>query len=202
MLIQAPNYYRPPGWDEFDKRATIAGTTPYFSRAADVNRFGARYRLARAFKGLDLDGYSIETKIGYEALTKVTLHWSAFEQLKKSINMEDTRELVKNYNFSILANNIRKLDADGSFFKFLKKHLSNNSQAQSLSDFIEGKNDNLLLLSKFIRHIFLHGPLSANVSGNSPLVVREICDLLSDLLVTIMNKEFKKCVDSLVLAYP
>ena len=110
MLIQAPNYYRPPGWDEFDKRATIAGTTPYFSRAADVNRFGARYRLARAFKGLDLDGYSVETKIGYEALTKVTLHWSAFEQLKKSINMEDTRELVKDYNFSILAKNLRAID--------------------------------------------------------------------------------------------
>ena len=64
------------------KRAGIAYRV--FTSAADVNRFGARYRLASAFKGLNLGGYSDTTAQGYDALTRVTLAWSAFEALLKA----------------------------------------------------------------------------------------------------------------------
>lgn len=77
----------PSGWKIFDDHAVVPG--PDFMGltpdAGDVNRFGARFRLAKAFRGLNLEGYSSNTASGYDALTRVLLTWSAFEQFQHTM---------------------------------------------------------------------------------------------------------------------
>ena len=52
-------------------------------RTADVNRLNARVKMAKSFKGIQLDGYKEETTAGYTGLFQVFLTYTAFEVLSK-----------------------------------------------------------------------------------------------------------------------
>ena len=52
----------------------------------DFYRFANRFRLAAAFRGMRLDGFSEETVFGYDALTRVFFTWSAFERYAELVN--------------------------------------------------------------------------------------------------------------------
>lgn len=192
----------PPGWAEYDKRATVADATPMFAGAAVVNRFYARYRFARAFRGLHLEGYSLATCAGYDALTKVSLHWSAFEQFQRAIKSNDARPIAAGYNFQACLATLREVDPQQVFFRFVCDHLAQGAPRQAVTSFVEGKYCSAFALVKAVRHIFLHGPLTPNVQGVSPHTVSKICDVLSDTLVEVMDREFSRNVDCLVKAYP
>ncbi len=81
LIVPDPYADYPPRWGTFlDHREKVI-RSHVFTRLPHVFRFGARYHLARAFRGLDLDGYTLPIKQGYEALTRAALHYSAFEGL-------------------------------------------------------------------------------------------------------------------------
>ncbi len=167
-----------------------------------MNRFRARYRLARAFRGLHLEGYSDATTQGYDALAKVSLHWSAFEQLMKATRITSIRDLENGYNFDACFDAIRRCDGDARFFKFVRVNLTNRALAANVDNFLVGRPCSALELVKAVRHIFFHGPLTPNVDGLSPHTVSGICDELSLAVVTVMDTEFLSRVEDLVNAYP
>src|SRR5438105_88033 len=84
MIVPNPNRNYPPRWATFDSLSGLAQTV--FTSSADVYRFGARYRLARAFRGLDLEDYSGPTANGYSALTRLAFTYSAFEGLMTAVS--------------------------------------------------------------------------------------------------------------------
>ncbi len=197
MKLQQPKTFKPPKWELYELYYQIAGHTHLFAAAKTVNRFFARYRFARAFKGLDLEGYSDETTAGYDALTKVTLHWTAFEQLCRAINITDMRTIGQRHSYDECLKSIREADPQNIFFKSVKFHITAPDQKNQLDIFINHGVCSSLTLAKSIRHIFLHGPLTPNVNGCSPNTVSAICDALCKSLVEIMDKEFANAASKL-----
>lgn len=204
MIALESQNHAPPKWSEFEKYIDLAGFTPLFSNARTVNRFRARYRLAKSFQKLDLNGYSRATALGYDGFTKVTLWWSAFEQLCQSLKipLNNLQTLAIKYplNSNLMA--IRAHDTDGVFFKFVKYNLSSKEQKRKIEQFLNGEYCSSLTLAKAIRHIFLHGALTPNVNGSSPEKIYAICDILGNALNEIIDKEFEEQVIKLINMFP
>lgn len=83
----------------------------------DVSRFAARFRVARSFSGISLDGYSDETVHGYDALFRVFLAWSAFERFLGILG-EDPKTIMprlRPYGPKRHLDAIRKLDRNRRF---------------------------------------------------------------------------------------
>ncbi len=180
------------GWEIYDVRATRACATNLFNVASKVNRFHARYKFARSFQHMTLQGYSSETSAGYSALMKASLHWSAFEMFKTALNIADTRTLIERYPFESHIKNIRDCFSSKDFFRVIRSHLSDVKQKQNLDAFVSGSNSiNPLVLAKSLRHIFFHGALTPNAGGASPDEVVIICEELCNYMIEIMNAEFE-----------
>lgn len=189
-------------WPEYDKRATVVAWTGLFASARVVNRFYARYRLARSFVKIELEGYGDITTSGYSALTRLVLHWSAFEQLKRAIHLTDTRNSIKKYDFDECIETIKENDPSGNLFRFIRVHLTDDKQKVAIQRYLDGFEKNPLILIKAIRHIYLHGPLTANVNGLSPAALSNICHSLCEELALIMQQEFRECMERLIEKYP
>lgn len=204
MIISETPSYSPPRWNEFEKYIDLAGFTPFFSNARTVNRFKARYRLAKSFQKLSLSGYSTGTALGYDGFTKVTLWWSAFEQLCQSLKipLNNLQTLAAKYPLNTQLEAIRAHDSDGVFFKFVRYNLSSKEQKKKIEHFLNGEYCSSLTLAKAIRHIFLHGALTPNVNGSSPEKIYEICNILSNALIEIIDKEFEERVTNLIKLFP
>ena len=86
MIVPNPYAHHPPRWAEYRSAASLVGLCSAFTRAAEVNRFGARYRLAKACE-VRLAGYTPGTTAGYDSLVKVALTWSAFESLLVALGL-------------------------------------------------------------------------------------------------------------------
>lgn len=69
-------------------------------RAGDIIRFASRVRLAKNFKGLNLEGYSQETNYGYNAFFLVFLTHSALERFIEinSLELDALDSLMAPYN--------------------------------------------------------------------------------------------------------
>lgn len=202
FVVKAPISFAPPLWSEYEDRHSVAALTPFFSNAAEVNRFHARYRLARAYKGLVLDGYSDSTKAGYDALTKVTFYWSAFEQMMNALRIPDPRYFVKTYEFVSDLKKIEDIDCERKFFGFVKNKIDGKDLKNKLTAYIDTGTGTIFLLAKCVRHIYLHGHLTANVRGLSPQDIASICEFLCESLLRVMDKEFETRVVDLKKVYP
>jgi hypothetical protein len=203
MPIKLPEQFHPPLWHEYEKRRQHAAITPWFAAQSEVNRFRARYRFAKSFRGLNLEGYAEDTKAGYEALTKVAFVWSAYEQMLRALKIQDGREIIKNYPMKEVIKKIKKLDTEFKFFRFVRQKLKDeNHLKDKVTIFIDGGACTVLTLAASVRHIYLHGHLTANVQRLHPSIVSQICDLLADSILIIIDSEFKESIENLMIAYP
>ncbi len=184
----------------YDARATSAGRTGIFNIASVVNRFHARYKFARSFKGIQLEGYSASTVSGYSALMSASLHWTAFELFKQALHIKDTRDLIELYPFDSHLSAIRACVSNKPFFNVIRGHLIDRKQQAQIEAFANGASISPLVLGKALRHIFLHGSLTPNAAGASPSEVQIICEELCKYMVEVMDGEFEKRAKELVAA--
>jgi hypothetical protein len=190
LIVKAPVVIKVQGWDSYDVRARDAARTGIFNVASVVNRFHARYKLARSFREMQLEGYSEQTVAGYSALMRASLHWTAFEMFKKALNIKDTRGIFKSYPFDSHLEAIRACFTSKEFFQVVRGHLTDEKQRKQLDAFAAGDQISPLVLAKALRHIFFHGALTPNAGGASPAEVIVICDELCKYMVEIMDCEF------------
>jgi hypothetical protein len=200
FVVQAPTQVSVKGWSLYDVRATNAGRTGIFNVASVVNRFHARYKFARSFKAIQLDGYSDATVNGYSALMRASLHWTAFELFKQALHIKDTRDLIDLYPFDDHLATIRGCISNKPFFNVVRGHLLDPKQKSQIESFADGAKISPLILGKALRHIFLHGSLTPNAGGSIPSEVVVICEELCKYMVEVMDGEFQKRADSLVKA--
>jgi len=200
LVVTSKNQYNPPRWNEVE--AHIQSAYLVFKSAGDVNRFRARYRLARAFQGVSLDGYSEATVRGYSSLMRMSLAWSALESLLLAmrISKHDLGNLARKHDFTNLLSELRNVPDANKFFRFVKVRLENKSQAAEVERFIDGRSCNGVTLAKAVRHIFLHGTLTPGARQVSPEVAPEVCDRLSQMLLMVMDDEFSEKADELLVA--
>ena len=195
MLIPSPYKDYPPSWDIFDYYASVASPNYFnlFSSTGDINRFAARYRLAKCFQGMILESITPSTANGYSALCRVLLVWSAFEYFLKAINVRqaDLASLLSSYNTQDWIDGIHQADADDKFYRFIYKHV-NKAHKKELDNYFGNDPCNVTYLASAIRHLFAHGVLTPNANKAEPENVVAICDVLYDALVSVMDKEFSE----------
>lgn len=164
----------------------------------DVNLFAHRLRMARAFAGIQLDGYTEDTKVGYEGLLRVFLTHSALELFLpllfpratgKPSELRKLVPLLAKYDQEKVLNMFDKFDQQKVFWSFFYDKCYKRNQ-DYLDLCLSREEVNVGQISAGIRHIFVHGHLTPNVADAKPKSVRRICDTLSDFLIEFMDQEF------------
>jgi hypothetical protein len=200
--VKVPDPYRsyPPGWRTFNTHAHVPG--PGYlglgASLAEVNRFAARYRAAKCFKGVEFEELTSGTKDGYTALIQTLLTFSAFEHLLRCIGlrMQDTQTLLSSEERDRALTNLRRLHGQREFFEALRQHLDPPYQRQ-VDVHLREEPCNPVYLAAAIRHAFAHGKLAATPIGapenSSATVARFLCRVMTK----IMDREFLHRVQAL-----
>lgn len=158
-----------------------------------VSRFASRFRVAKSFDGIQLQGYTVPTVRGYNALFKVFLAYTAYDLFKGIAPEALIAERAKDYPVKALMTEIRKRDRSIQWIKFLKDHATVKWR-NKLGDIMSGQSDDIFDLAAAARHIFAHGHLTAHPGGvdaSEPVI---ICDILFDFLMKFMDNEFDRII--------
>jgi hypothetical protein len=187
----------PPGWTACDDalgKFAPPSELGFPCRAGDLNRFASRYRLAKSFKSIELDGYVQETGAGYSELFRVFLCYSAFEQFMDccGLNLNGIEPFLPAYNANGCGDAIRKIEHFDQFLTAVLEHLDRNADRKQFQDFLAGRPCNPLFLAAGIRHIFAHGQLTPNAGAGYTRPAQEISKLLVILLFRVMDGEFTR----------
>ena len=167
-------------------------------RDGDINRFANRMRLARSFRGIQLDGYTDDTALGYNALFQMLLTHSALECFLKLNGLNSVGQLedmLKPYKPEQVIETFIEKDRGGRLFTFLHKRIEERLKPK-LEACRNGTSTNVGYISASIRHIFAHGHLTANANRINPRNVYTICKVTSDFLLDFMEREFAKKIDT------
>jgi hypothetical protein len=189
-------HFHPRGWRRFcDLRKSGLSVTDlgFTCDAATINRFSSRYRLARAFKSVELDFYAEKTADGYSELFRLFLTWSAFEQFLLVVQKEQKEldDLMSKYDSDSLLCAVRAADTNNAFCDFLFTKV-NESHKERLQEYKEGKLLNPTYFASAVRHIFAHGHLGAHAGAARPAQIKRVSMLLSDFHMHVMDSEFSK----------
>ena len=189
--MQADGY--PTNWSGYDAAVFHVGADQFGLTGGNgnVNRFGARFRVANSYRGIVLNGYSVATADGYSALCRVMFTWSAFESFLGICNL-DQRSIGPTLDANgaaAITDTIRHTDTDNRFYQFIHDRV-NAAHRGELNNYFNNDPCNLGYLASAIRHIFAHGSLSPNANQVDPLVVTAVCGTLCDFLMRVMDREF------------
>ena len=168
----------------------------FLDDTGEVNRFAARYRLAKSFTSVAFDSYSSVTVSGYEGLLRLFFVWSAFEQFLKITKRKQSSigSVLQRYDSKRLLHLLRAADAGNRFFSFVHDR-TNQPHQTHLKAYFGRQECNVTYLASAIRHVFAHGSLTPSADQTPPESVKRICDLLFKFLLTVMDKEFTRHMD-------
>jgi len=193
-----------PCWKKFSeylKYGKSASDFDFKCKDGDISRINARYRLAKSFKGLQLDNYSSKTIEAYSSIVKLFLVYSVFENYMNCI-LDDTekRIYIKKGNLILhnsdeISEKILKIDKNKTFYETIKKFLDHTSQKREIDKFYNDEEHNIIYLISSIRHTFAHGKLTPNFNKNSIKVIK-ICNILSEYLLQQIANDFAKRICS------
>lgn len=171
-------------------------------KLVDIRELNTRWRLAKSFQGLKLDGYKdSNTTRGYEAFLKVFLTHSALErflEVNKIQGIPGLKTTLQAYNVQDVTAAFVQADRGQKLHKFLRDRLDQEqgkSHIKRLEQIYAGQDDNIAGISVAIRHIFAHGHLSAHAGEVSPKVY-PCCHAMSDFLLDVMDQEFTRKVET------
>jgi hypothetical protein len=161
--------------------------------AGDVARWSSRVKLARNFRGLQVDEYSEPTLLGYSSFFQVFLTHSALERYLPMVGLkdDDLKDALLPYNPHEPIKQFFALDRSGKLFDFLHSRL-NSKLRNNLTACREGTCSNVACLSASVRHIFVHGHLAANSHDINPKQVARACRGISDFLLEFMECDFSQ----------
>ena len=168
-----------------------------FKKPNDVYIFCNRFRLAKAFKRIDAPGYQAGTISSYSAILKVSLVFSAFEVFLKTIgtNHKGAMALCRDHiEEDSKIGIIRRIPNNQKFFHFVGTFLTGDDLKKQLGAFLQGEKTSLYTLARGVRHIFLHGVLTSTPTSIPTGQVVQICNILSESLLQVMDAEFTKRV--------
>jgi hypothetical protein len=157
----------------------------------EIARWSSRVKLARNFRGLQVDEYSEQTLLGYSAFFQVFLTHSALERYLPIVGLtdDDLKDALLPYQPHEPIKQFFALDRSGKLFDFLHSRL-NSKLRSNLKACREGTCSNVACLSASVRHIFAHGHLASNSHDINPKQVARACKGISDFLLVFMECDF------------
>jgi hypothetical protein len=166
-----------------------------------VNVFANRMRVARSFRGIQLDGYTDATTLGYNAFFQVFLTHGALECYAQLIGADPAyspliADALQRYAPEPVIQTLIRNDADGRLCTFILSKLKAKTLREIVSACQRGESTNVVGLSAAIRHIFAHGELTAHANRINPQRVHGICMTISDFLLDFMDREFTRQIDA------
>lgn len=170
-----------------------------------VNVFVNRIRVARSFRGIQLDGYTDSTTLGYNAFFQVFLTHGALECYAQLIGADPAyspliADALQRYAPEPVIQTLIRNDANGRLCRFIVKKLKAKTLKEIISACQRGESTNVAGLSAAIRHIFAHGELTAHANRINPRRVYVICMAISDFLLDFMDQEFTRQIDAYCMA--
>lgn len=168
--------------------------------AGQVNLFANRLRVARSFRGIELEGYSDATTLGYNAFLRVFLTHGALECYAHLVGADPAygpaiAGPLQGYTPERVIQTLIRHDPGGRLCAFITRKLTARTLKEIVYACQRGESTNVAGLSAAIRHIFAHGELTAHANRVKPRQVHVICVAISDFLLDFMDREFTRQID-------
>jgi hypothetical protein len=174
------------------KRSTHKAKT-----AGELHRFCARYRVAKSFRALELEGYTKRTIKTYSAITDLFFAYTAYELLVKtasgpSLRVPNVEPIDSNVIFdgkiaAKLRNNLVLKD-------ILLEHTKDANLRNKLKSFYARSFDDIVCVAYAIRNLFAHGNLTTTDIGIGRASDRRLLDDISERMLAYCDEIFTKCV--------
>ncbi|MBP6738716.1 MAG: hypothetical protein KA146_01940 [Leptospiraceae bacterium] len=203
--------YYPKDWEKFTKAIKKKKAIEILNRKNEdekellkkVNRFAARYRLAKSFDGVILNRYNEDTVKTYSSIIKVFLSFTAFEIFLQIIPKNEEILLKESFNDTELkkiSNSIIKLNKDKNILSSIKeklpfkpKDLGNKDKLELFLSKKENYYTKIFVVAEIIRHKFAHGILTANLNNSESKSTIKICEIITErILFKVMDDQFTK----------
>jgi hypothetical protein len=174
-------------WSQYCRNhVELEGKTVYF------NRFIARYSLAKGFKGIDAHTFRRSTLMGYDAVMRLMLVFSAYDTL--FVAMEKLTPHVS-LTYDIDSYSIYDSELEHAFRSNLKlmktlKADARHGSLQRLLDF-EAGSQSITSIAYGIRNMVAHGQMNPTASEANKAVVAQQINQLAFLLLDACDFIFK-----------
>lgn len=160
-------------------------------------RFAYRYRLAICFTGANAAGVGT-TLNGYNAIHKLFLAYTAYEQLLKStytLNLFGVKHIAENRIENLdMADKIR---AQKYITEVLIKYTRDSDLLHQLKEFESNKNNDITCIAYAIRNIYAHGDLTPTAMKIRSIKRGKVFFDLADVLLKYCDEIFTKVIDKL-----
>lgn len=163
-----------------------------------LHRFPYRYRLAKAFSGIE-DGKQLgRSKAGYEAGMKVFLAYTALEEVYEAARILD-RAAIADRQYATRSNIelASKLRRNARLKALLLNSFNSTDLQKNIEDFYRSFNSNIVFVAFAVRNLFAHGEFTA---GGAGLIRKSDCETFTELANEVLaycDKLFIGCVEIL-----
>ena len=162
-----------------------------------LNRFTYRYRIARAFEGINAADIGERTVKGYAAGMKLLLAYSAFDEIRLTRNAFPKLSPKKGeYTKIINANLASKLRENEELEKLLSisTAVKNPSLKSDIELFFQNKNDDVMCIATGLRNAFAHGVFTAAGAGLTTKRKQKHIDDLANVVLDMTDDIALECV--------
>ena len=163
-----------------------------------LNRFCARYRLARSLCGISLDTYSAKTTRTYTSMCSMFLAYTAYEVLlpgARQLRVTGVEDIKTNV---VLDSKLStKLRANTKLQSFLLEHTREPDLKRKLKGFYKGSYDDIVCVAFAVRNLFSHGDLLTTDIGSGLASDRKLLDAVATRLLSYCDDKFTSCVRNL-----
>jgi hypothetical protein len=163
---------------------------------AEVFRFANRFRVARAFRGVDLTHYSAPTVRAYGALFRIFVTWSCLEQYLKVLGAKDGDALLESGERQACLAAIRAADTGGNFVNGVCDRTRDLKLVRVVKLCINGTEDRIVPVVRAVRHSFAHGDLAPGANRAKPGVAQAMAKSVCPILLEAIDRDFTRRVEA------
>jgi hypothetical protein len=165
-----------------------------------LNHFTYRYRIARAFKGINAPDIGERTVRGYAVGMKLLLAYSAFDEIRLTRNAFPKLRLKKGeYTKIFNATLASKLRENEELQKLLSISTAVKNQAlkSDIELFFQSQNDDVMCIATGLRNAFAHGVFTAAGAGLTTKRKQKQVDELANVVLNMTDDIALECVSQL-----
>jgi len=166
----------------------------------NLNRFTYRYRIARAFVGINAPDIGERTIRGYAVGMKLLLAYSAFDEIRAVRNsipkIKPPKGSYTKIESKFLANKLRENSELPKLLK-ISTAVNNKNLVEQVSSFFENRNDDVMCIATALRNTFAHGVFTAAGAGLTTKSKQKIVDELANKVLNMTDELALECVSQI-----